>query len=369
MSQHHCHSTEQDNASSITQHHVTQPSCHQTDKKRIDYFLWGSVTGVAFFYIQFAWFPDSMINTEWYGILASSVYELMNTMWWGITLGILMVALLSRIPREFVMSVLGTNAGARGIVRSTLAGVLLDLCSHGILMVGAKLYERGASIGQVMAFLIASPWNSFSLTLILIALIGFGWTLAFIGLSMLIAILAGLIFDYLVGRGTLPSNPNKMDLPEGFKFWPEAKSRLENVNFTAGFFQGMLVDGVKGSTMVIRWIMFGILLAGLVRAFVSPEAFGTYFGPTLAGLGLTIIVATILEVCSEGSTPIAADLLTRANAPGNSFAFLMTGVSTDYTEIMVLKQTTKSWKIALFLPLLTVPQVIFIAWLMNGVAI
>ena len=66
---------------------------------------------------------------------------------------------------------------------------------------------------------------------------------------------------------------------------------------------------------------------------------------------------------------VAADLLTRANAPGNSFAFLMTGVSTDYTEIMVLKQTTKSWKIALFLPLLTVPQVIFIAWLMNGVAI
>ena len=64
------------------------------------------------------------------------------------------------------------------------------------------------------------------------------------------------------------------------------------------------------------------------------------------------IRATILEVCSEGSTPVAADILTRAKAPGNSFAFLMTGVSTDYTEIMILKDTTKSWKIALFLPLL-----------------
>ena len=56
-----------------------------------------------------------------------------------------------------------------------------------------------------------------------------------------------------------------------------------------------------------------------------------------------------MEVCSEGSTPIAADLLTRAKAPGNSFAFLMTGVSTDYTEIMVLKDTTRSLKVALFL--------------------
>jgi uncharacterized membrane protein YraQ (UPF0718 family) len=105
--------------------------------------------------------------------------------------------------------------------------------------------------------------------------------------------------------------------------------------------------------------------AGLVRAFLSPETFGTWFGPTLAGLGLTVLVATIMEVCSEGSTPIAADLLTRANAPGNGFAFLMTGVSTDYTEIMVLKETTRSWKIAFFLPLLTVSQVLVVAWLLN----
>ena len=117
--------------------------------------------------------------------------------------------------------------------------------------------------------------------------------------------------------------------------------------------------------MVLRWIFFGVILASLIRAFMDTGDFQTYFGPTLAGLGLTILVATIIEVCSEGSTPIAADLLTRANAPGNSFAFLMTGVSTDYTEIMVLKETAKSWKLALFLPLITVPQVILVAWLIN----
>jgi hypothetical protein len=43
----------------------------------------------------------------------------------------------------------------------------------------------------------------------------------------------------------------------------------------------------------------------------------------------------------------------------------MTGVSTDYTEIMSLRETTGSWKVALFLPLITVPQVVIIAWLMN----
>jgi uncharacterized membrane protein YraQ (UPF0718 family) len=324
---------------------------------------------VVVLYIHYGWFAQSVVDIKWYTTLSSSVFELMNTIWWGIALGILMVAALSRIPREFVMSILGTHSGLNGILRATAAGVLLDLCSHGILMVGAKLYERGASIGQIMAFLIASPWNSFSLTLILIALIGLWWTLAFIALSMLIAIIVGLLFDLLVAKEKLPANPQNIELPENFKFWPEAKKGLASNRYDANFFGSMLIDGVKESRMVIRWILFGVLLAGLVRAFVSPETFGTYFGPTLAGLGLTVLVATILEVCSEGSTPIAADLLTRAQAPGNSFAFLMTGVSTDYTEIMVLRDTTKSWKIAFFLPLLTVPQVLIIAWLMNGLAI
>ena len=43
----------------------------------------------------------------------------------------------------------------------------------------------------VIVCLIASPWNSFSLTLVLIALIGLQWTLLFILCSMLIGIVVG----------------------------------------------------------------------------------------------------------------------------------------------------------------------------------
>jgi hypothetical protein len=77
---------------------------------------------------------------------------------------------------------------------------------------------------------------------------------------------------------------------------------------------------------------------------MSSDTFSTYFGPTLFGLAMTLIATTIIEVCSEGSSPIAADLLTRAAAPGNAFTFLMAGAATDYTEIMGLKERTGSWK-------------------------
>lgn len=354
-----------------TEHHHQHEqghTCHP-QKGRPDFLLWGSLLAIMLLYIHYAISGESIAIAIWYRELAATVFELMNTIWWGILLGYLMVSLLSKIPREFVLSILGSKRGFGSIFRATAAGVLLDLCSHGILMVGAKLYERGASAGQVMAFLIASPWNSFSLTLILISLIGLGWTLAFIALSMLIGVSAGLLFDLLVSRKILPDNPNHIDLPEDFSFWREARLGLKATDFTGSFLLEMLVLGLKESRMVLRWILFGVILAGLIRAFMSPEMFAGYFGASLMGLGLTLVAATIIEVCSEGSTPIAADLLTRANAPGNSFAFLMTGVSTDYTEIMVLREATGSWKLALFLPLLTVPQVVVIAWLINVFAV
>jgi len=227
-----------------------------------------------------------------------------------------------------------------------------------------RLYQRGASLGQVMAFLIASPWNSLSLTVILIALIGWQWTLLFIACSMFIGIVSGLIFDWLVGRNTLPANPNSIELND-FKFWPSAKKTISTTQFSFQWWYSLLWEGIKDSKMIVRWLLLGVLLAAAIRTFVPIDNFQTYFGATLAGLGMALIVATILELCSEGSTPIAADLVTRAQASGNGFVFLMTGVATDYTEMISLRETTGSWKVTLFLPLVTVPQVIVFSWVMN----
>ena len=343
----------------------SQHEHHSHTTKKFDLLLWGSICILALSYGSFLFIPERLAEFAMFQTFAESVAELLHRMWWGILIGIVFVGMLSGIPREFILKILGRGGTLSGIVRAMLAGVLLDLCSHGILMVGAKLYQRGASLGQVMAFLIASPWNSFSLTLILWSLVGFKWMISFLLLSMVIATISGMIFDRFVKNGVLPKNPNESDFPEHFPFWKEVGTHLKRVRPTPTFFWNITKEGVLGSRMVLRWIFFGVVLASLVRTLISPELFGTYFGPTLLGLGLTIIAATIIEVCSEGSLPIATDLLTRAKAPGNAFAFLMTGVSTDYTEILILKETTRSWKISFFLPLITIPQILVIAWLLN----
>jgi len=346
----------------------SEDHCAHTTSARPDWLLRGSTSLVATSALAWWLAGDALHELPWLHEFCAGVVHLLHLMWWGLVFGVVMTGFLARVPREFVVTALG-RPGFSGVLRASVAGVMLDLCSHGILLVAAKLYERGASTGQVMAFLIASPWNSLSLTLILVALIGLPWTVGFIALSMLVAVLTGTAFDRLIARGDLPANPHAVDLPADFAFWPAARHALAATRWTPALFGRVLRDGVRDSRMVMRWLLFGILLAALLRVLLEPATFATWFGPTLAGLGLTLLGATLLEVCSEGSLPIASDLIVRAQAPGNGFAFLMAGVATDYTEILVLREMARSWKLALALPLISVPQIILIGWLINTYAV
>lgn len=306
-------------------------------------------------------------SPEFLHTFASHSIEILFSMWWGIALGIIMVGLMSKMPKDFFSALMGKENSFSGLLRAVLAGVFLDLCCHGILLIAAKLYERGVSVAQVMTFLIASPWNSPSLTLVLIGLIGLKWTLAFLIGSIIIAVASGFIFQKLSAIGLIPSNPHK---PEETLHSPsikqECRALIKSIKFSRSGLMNILHAGWDDGKMIIKWLIFGTLIAVSIRTFVPHELFANWFGPTLIGLFLTVIAATLLEICSEGSAPVAAEIFTRAAAPGNAFAFLMAGVATDYTEILAVKQFTKSTKIALLLPLVTVPQIILIAWVMNS---
>lgn len=352
----------------------TKPSCCESAetaseakpaKSKRDWLLWGSGIAILVAYAA-SFFLD---HTDLWGLghFTHSIRDMMNLMWWGILIGMVAVGLIDRVPREFVIGIIGRDQGAKSLGRAVLAGFFLDLCNHGVLMVGAKLYERGASLGQVFAFLIASPWNSLSLTIIIGVMMGWGWMVVFIVASLVIAFATGLIVEALERRGKVKPNANRIDLPEDFHVWREAKVGIKATRYDWAFVKDVARRSVTASKMVLRWLFFGVVLAALIQVTVPTDVFATWFGATFLGLLTTLLAATIIEVCSEGSVPIAADLMTRAAAPGNAFTFLMAGAATDYTEILVLKEVTGRLKAALLLPLLTVPQVVAIGWMLNGV--
>ncbi len=313
------------------------------------------------------WGFHGMLEGSTIGSFVHDIYSILNTMLWGLTLGILAFGLVGALPRELVMAALGSRGSFNGILRAATAGLLFDVCSHGVLLIGLRFYERGASAAQMVAFLVASPWNSLSLTIILISLVGWPLTLVFFFGSFLIAIITGLLIDLVETAGFIPANPYSYSDSQ-FSLKQELRrylAKISKIRWGPLMLLKFIRDSLLGSRMIIRWLLLGVVISAAVRTFLTPEQFTAWLGPSLLGLSITLLAATIIEVCSEGSVPLAADLANRAGAPGNAFAFMMAGVATDATEIMGIKEVTKNWRISLLLPLISLPQVILLSWLLN----
>ena len=120
---------------------------------RSDILFWSSLVLVVIGYIL-----DILCQNNFVIIfpelakMSESIRFLMDSMWMELVIGILFVGLLGRMPREFISSILGKRESFSVILRATVMGLFLDLCSHGILLIAMRLYQRGASLGQVMSF-------------------------------------------------------------------------------------------------------------------------------------------------------------------------------------------------------------------------
>ena len=123
--------------------------CH--DKSKVDYLLYSTLSVI----VVATAFHLSPFTLPYFSDFSDAAVDILKTVWWGLLFGLVAVGFMNKVPRRYFNAMLGRGDTFGGLVRAAIAGVLLDLCSHGILMVGAKLYERGASLAQVMTFLIA----------------------------------------------------------------------------------------------------------------------------------------------------------------------------------------------------------------------
>jgi len=270
------------------------------------------------------------------------------------------------VPKEYIVKMLA-GPRKRVIARATLLGFLSSTCSHGCLALSMELFRKGASVPAVVSFLLASPWASMSLTFILISLFHLN-ALFIIAGALMIAVTTGLIFQRLARRGWIDPNPNTFSLEEGFSIRRDIGARWKVYEWTprqiAQDIRGVVQGMVPLGRMTLGWLQLGLVLSALTGGLVPHGVFHQYLTPSLAGLLLTMLIATVVEVCSEGTAPLAFELYRNTGALGNSFAFLMGGVVTDYTELGALwsniGRRTVFWMVTV-----TLPQVILLGLLFN----
>ncbi|MBF0619292.1 MAG: permease [Candidatus Omnitrophica bacterium] len=287
---------------------------------------------------------------------------------WPLVLGLMLGGLIDYyVPREYV-SVILSGKRKRNIFYAVVWGFLMTLCSHGILALAIQLYKKGAAPSAVVAFLLASPWANFPLTLMLAGFFGPLKAAYIILAAIVVALVTGWIFQVFEQQGMIEANPHAVDVQVDFDMAADfrarmaAQSRFDLRSDARGIAKGIW----ELSEMTLWWIMLGMILAAAAGTFIPPHIFHQFMGKSVGGMITTLAAATLIESCSSGTAPLAFEIYRQTGALGNALVFLMAGVATNYTQIGLL-WANAGRRTALWLPVICVPLILIFGYIGNKI--
>jgi len=254
---------------------------------------------------------------------------LLNAMSIYIIIGLLFAGILKQIiPDTFVSKHLG-NDSIGSVVKATLFGIPLPVCSCSVIPLAQGLRKEGASKGAVQSFLISTPITGVDSILATYSLFGFVFTIFRLISSIIIAISVGVIQNFIqkddnVKVETLDTScgcaSNCGDIP---------KKKFSILNALKYGYGTLFEDMAKA-------LLIGLVLGTLFVTFTPKEYTQILFENQFLTYIVVIIFSMPLYTCATASLPIAAAFLLQGMSAGAVFIFLTAGPATSAVTMSVV---------------------------------
>jgi uncharacterized membrane protein YraQ (UPF0718 family) len=225
------------------------------------------------------------------------------------------------------------------VLRASLLGIPIPLCSCGVLPAAASLRKQGASKGATVAFLISTPESGVDSIAISWALLDPIMTVARPVVAFITATVAGIAESFLGAPETMRDRTidNKCAVDEccdGNDCDPvdHANHHRLSEKIVAGmkYAFGELWGDLAG------WFAVGLVLAGIVTALVPEQFIESTLGGGLAAMLIMLAIGVPLYICATASTPIAAAFILKGVSPGAALVFLLVGPATNLASLSVM---------------------------------
>ena len=261
--------------------------------------------------------------------------------------------------------------GRTAMLGAILFGAVLPICSCGVIPLAISLYRSGVRLGPVMAFAAATPIINPAAVILSLALLGPQITLAYVTLGLVLPYLLGLITERWGEAGPAESAVQTTAGCCTAESCGSAPSSASGVEPAARFMAGLRWGFVELGPTIAFYMSIGVLLAGVIAAFLPPSWVDSYLressGTALLAAG---ILGASIYVCAVAHIPLVASLLASGAAPGISIVFLVTGTATNLPELIALYNTIGRRTVILYASSLIVGAMVagvaVNAWLLPG---
>ena len=272
--------------------------------------------------------------------ILKEVWVLTNEMSPYLLLGFLLAGLM----HEFLPNTLYTNHFGKNNFRSVflaaLFGVPLPLCSCGVIPTAMGIRREGASKGATVSFLIATPQTGVDSIIATYSLMGLPFAIIRPIAAFLTAVLGGTLVNglsptpSLVERGADTTKYSPRPTREGFK------GRVRSLLSYA--FVEMMED-------IGKWLVIGLVIAGIITAAVPNSWFTAFQGNTLSSILFVLLSSIPMYLCATGSIPIALALMMKGLTPGAALVLLMAGPASNVASILIINKVLGRKTLAVYL--------------------
>ncbi|SHK11811.1 hypothetical protein SAMN02745248_01821 [Hathewaya proteolytica DSM 3090] len=219
------------------------------------------------------------------------------------------------------------NKKVSSLLKSTISGMLLPICSCGVIPLGISMYYSGACLGPVLAFMTSTPMINPVAVILCYGLLGKEITIIYVITGFVAPMIIGVIGNVFGGK--------EVRLP-GIE--EEVEKRIlskEKKSFSEKIKSGMKWAYDDLSVIVSKYVILGMICASIIFMIFPQSFIQNYFGnPSVISIGGITVVAAIMYVCAVGHIPFIAALIASGAAPGIAITFLMAGASTNLPELI-----------------------------------
>lgn len=233
------------------------------------------------------------------------------------------------------------------ILKSTLFGIPLPLCSCGVIPVAATLRESGASKGSTVSFLVSTPQTGVDSIFLTYGMLGPVFAL----FRPLAALFSGVFSGVVINNLDEDEHHHLPGQEEKEKEYNSLIGRLK-LGFNYGF--------ISLPADIVVPLMKGIVVAAGISIFLPPDLIANHFAANkYIQYSMMLAISIPLYVCATASIPIAVALMVKGISPGAAFVFLMAGPATNASSIAVIKNILGKQTLYYYLGLIGVTAIIF----------
>ncbi len=253
----------------------------------------------------------------------------------------------------------GKRIGIGNVLAASL-GIVTPFCSCSAVPLFIGFLSAGVPLGVTFSFLISAPMVN---EVALVLLFGmFGWKVAalYLGMGLLVAVVAGLIIGHL-----------KME--RHLEDWVQAIQARTDQGYESGSLSWVerAEAGLSHVKEIVAkvwpYIVAGIALGAGIHGYVPEDFMASFMGKDVWwAVPAAVVLGVPMYTNAAGIIPIVEALIGKGAALGTVLAFMMSVIALSAPEMIILRKALKPRLIATFAGVVAL-GILMVGYLFNAI--